>query len=424
MNAKLLQDGAAAYANWKREHAKKFTVGRGGFSTVWEVDSGGAGGDRRAVKEIMLHNAPAPAEQDTQRAVGGAIERPLVWELNLLGTVHHPNVVSLDYVMCCPRKKLLLFAQPLYDASLAEVLALASGGLSWTVRRSVATQMLRGLEAIHTLGLIHRDIKPGNVLLKCSGEAVLADAGWSRDITSSGDIAVDGNPGTLWYRAPESFTGGSGYGSSVDIWACGCCFVELTGRCPLFRVFLSDNQRSLSSVMGGPQNRLLLVCQTRLLGVPSESDWPAVRTHRWWDNIRALWNCPRAEVAAGEAASTEERNRRYHPRLPELLSPPAPHSAELVLSNLLRSGSQPPESSREDREETKSLLSLARDMLRWDPARRPIATNALEADWFTEHGEVVVPTPLPAPPSGTRWRPRAAGSAAAAPRAKRRRKAS
>lgn len=98
-------------------------------------------------------------------------------------------------------------------------------------------QILCGLFYIHSANVIHRDLKPGNILVSKTGVLKIGDFGLARGI--AGEVTNRGPPitnyvATRWYRAPEIILCKGRYSKAVDVWAAGCIFAELYGRRPLF----------------------------------------------------------------------------------------------------------------------------------------------------------------------------------------------
>lgn len=81
--------------------------------------------------------------------------------------------------------------------------------------------------------IIHRDVKPENVLVSSLGVVKLCDFGFARLISLNGEPCTE-YVATRWYRAPELLVGEMNYGPPVDIWAIGCLFAEMMTGDPLF----------------------------------------------------------------------------------------------------------------------------------------------------------------------------------------------
>lgn len=125
-------------------------------------------------------------------------------------------------------------------------------------------QLLRGLSYCHKRRVLHRDLKPQNLLINETGELKLADFGLARaksvpTKTYSNEVV------TLWYRPPDVLLGSTEYTTSIDMWGVGCIFFEMTSGRPLFPGSTVDEE-------------LLLIFRT--LGSPSESSWPGISQHQ------------------------------------------------------------------------------------------------------------------------------------------------
>jgi len=117
--------------------------------------------------------------------------------------------------------------------------------------------LLNGIEKCHRHKVLHRDLKPQNLLINREGLLKLADFGLARAF----GIPVKNfthEVVTLWYRAPDILLGSKNYTTSVDIWSVGCIFAEIVNRTPLFQ---GHNDR----------DQLNKIFQIR--GTPSPEEW-------------------------------------------------------------------------------------------------------------------------------------------------------
>lgn len=113
--------------------------------------------------------------------------------------------------------------------------------------------VVAGLEHLHSSGVLHRDLKPDNLLLDVSGMCMLCDFGWARGFEDKGAVNLTARPGSLEYRAPEGE--GSDYDSKIDIWALAATLKVLitakpTGIVPTFKQNQVDVELERSSKEG------------------------------------------------------------------------------------------------------------------------------------------------------------------------------
>ncbi|KIR29212.1 CMGC/MAPK protein kinase [Cryptococcus deuterogattii LA55] len=103
-------------------------------------------------------------------------------------------------------------------------------------------QLLRGMKYIHSANVIHRDLKPGNLLVNSDCELKICDFGLARGFDPVRGEEPQGEEGKLteyvatrWYRAPEIMLSNRRYTTAIDIWSIGCILAELLGLKPMFK---------------------------------------------------------------------------------------------------------------------------------------------------------------------------------------------
>ncbi|CAM9819373.1 unnamed protein product, partial [Ectocarpus sp. 12 AP-2014] len=171
-------------------------------------------------------------------------------EISLLKQLQHPNIVRLYDVVHTERKLTLVFEY--LDQDLKKYLDVCEGGLESNILKSFLYQLLRGVAYCHHHRVLHRDLKPQNLLINREGELKLADFGLARafgiPVRSYTHEVV-----TLWYRAPDVLMGSRKYSTPVDIWSIGCIFAEMaTGRPLLTGTSESDQLARIFRQMGTP----------------------------------------------------------------------------------------------------------------------------------------------------------------------------
>eukprot|EP00435_Cladocopium_sp_Y103_P009598 s3614_g2.t1 len=143
-------------------------------------------------------------------------------EVNLHEGANHPSIVRLHQMFESENAFALVMDLCLCD--LKRLLA-STGPMQEAMAQSAILQIASGLERLHCLGIMHRDIKPQNVLLNCKHKLVLADFGCA--ILSR---TATGLCGTALYAAPEIFTDKE-YTCRIDWWSTGAlCYELLSGR--------------------------------------------------------------------------------------------------------------------------------------------------------------------------------------------------
>ena len=192
-------------------------IGRGGMGVVYAAE------DTRLGRRVALKVLP-PYMGRHEEAV-----RHLETEAKAVSALDHPNVATIhDIGLTEQGQPYVVFAHYVGE-TLAE--RIARGALSAEEAIAIAVGIARGLGAAHARGIIHRDVKPSNVLLTEGGEVKLLDFGVAK--VHGVDRPLDeARVGTLAYMSPEQLVGGD-VDPRSDLWALGTVVHEmLTGRRP------------------------------------------------------------------------------------------------------------------------------------------------------------------------------------------------
>lgn len=192
----------------------------GGSASVWRALDERTG---RPVAVKRLHPHLAGDEHARER---------LRREATAMGAVEHPNVVPVrDVVVDADGPAIIM--DYIEGRSLAERLA-DDGTITEPEALRIATEVADGLAAAHGHGLVHRDVKPANILLGADGRARITDFGIAAEIddVSTALTAQDGVVGTLRYLAPERLAGEPAV-PATDVWGLGAVLYEmLAGAVP------------------------------------------------------------------------------------------------------------------------------------------------------------------------------------------------
>jgi len=200
-------------------------IGQGGMSIVYRVINVALG--RVYALKVL---APELAEDEQFR-------RRFQREMRIAASIDHPNVVGIHYAG--EQDGLLFLAMDYVHGEDLRQLILRDGALHPSRAVGLLTQVGSALDAAHAKGLVHRDIKPGNVLLTIrDGEerAYLTDFGLAKRSSTLAALTVAGSVvGTVDYMAPEQVRGDPA-DARTDIYALGCVFFQmLTGKVPYER---------------------------------------------------------------------------------------------------------------------------------------------------------------------------------------------
>ncbi|XP_019510919.1 PREDICTED: cyclin-dependent-like kinase 5 isoform X1 [Hipposideros armiger] len=202
-----------------QKYEKLEKIGEGTYGTVFKAKN-------RETHEIVALKR-VRLDDDDEGVPSSALR-----EICLLKELKHKNIVRLHDVLHSDKKLTLVFE--FCDQDLKKYFDSCNGDLDPEIVKSFLFQLLKGLGFCHSRNVLHRDLKPQNLLINRNGELKLADFGLARAFgipvrCYSAEVV------TLWYRPPDVLFGAKLYSTSIDMWSAGCIFAELAnaGR-PLF----------------------------------------------------------------------------------------------------------------------------------------------------------------------------------------------
>uniref|UniRef100_H2ZGZ7 cyclin-dependent kinase n=1 Tax=Ciona savignyi TaxID=51511 RepID=H2ZGZ7_CIOSA len=220
-------------------------IGEGTYGVVYKaLDK--VTGRTVALKKIRL-------DTETEGVPSTAIR-----EISLLKELDHTNIVRLMDVIHSEKKLYLVFEY--LNQDLKKYMDSKPNGLPMPLAKSYLYQLLQGIAYCHSHRVLHRDLKPQNLLLDEHGCIKLADFGLARAIGVPVRMYTH-EVITLWYRPPEILLGSKYYSTAVDIWSIGCIFTEMVHKKTLFA---GDSEI----------DQLFRIFRT--LGTPTDTQWPGV----------------------------------------------------------------------------------------------------------------------------------------------------
>lgn len=179
-------------------------------------------------------------------------------EIALLKELPHENVVKLLDVFCSTSKLVLVFE--FVENDLKKYMKSLGRQLTPASIKHLAFQLCRGIEFCHANRILHRDLKPQNLLIDQRLRLKIADFGLARAYTVPVPKYTH-EVVTVWYRAPEILLGSALYSVPVDMWSVGCVMGEMATGAPLFA---GDSEI----------DTIFKVFQK--LGTPSTEQWPGL----------------------------------------------------------------------------------------------------------------------------------------------------
>lgn len=247
-----------------------------------------------ALKKIRLENEDEGVPSTAMR------------EISVLKELRHPNIVFLQDIDLSENRLYLVFEFLSMDLKRYMDNLPEDAFIDRPLLKSYLYQILEALIFCHKRRVIHRDLKPQNLLVDSSGIIKLADFGLARAFNIP-VRAYTHEVVTLWYRAPEILLGCPRYSTPVDMWSVGCIFAEMATKKPLFH---GDSEI----------DQLFRIFRT--MGTPTEETWPGITQLKAYKTTFPVWkrNVCRKLVSQLDDAGADLLEKMFiydpHKRLP------------------------------------------------------------------------------------------------------------
>ncbi|KAI1330060.1 kinase-like domain-containing protein [Xylariaceae sp. FL0255] len=234
----------------KRKYLKGKKLGEGTYANVYLGFLRNDPSELVAIKKIKV-----------QKEFKEGMAPDAVREIKHLQELSHPNIITLHSVFSSKDQNLNLVLEYLPLGDL-EMLIRDTDRVRYGAAdiKAWMGMLTRAVWFCHESFVLHRDIKPNNLLIAADGEVKLADFGLARSF-SDPYMPMTANVITRWYRPPELLFGASHYSGAVDVWSVGLVLAELVIRTP----YIAGNSE---------MDQINLICQA--IGTPTEENWPGV----------------------------------------------------------------------------------------------------------------------------------------------------
>lgn len=298
------------------DYIKIEKIGEGTYGVVYK------GRHKKTNQIVALKKIRLESEEE-------GVPSTAIREISLLKELVHPNVVLLEDVLMQENKLYLVFEFLSMDLKKYMDSLGRDKLMDKMLVKSYTYQITEAILFCHKRRVLHRDLKPQNLLIDSNGVIKLADFGLARAFGIPVRVYTH-EVVTLWYRAPEVLLGSPRYSTPVDLWSIGCIFAEMTTKKPLFHGDSEIDQ---------------LFRIFRILKTPTDETWPGVSTLPDYKPIFPKWDTNLLDQSVKQLAADDKQG-----------------------------------------------VELLQKMLIYDPAQRISALNALQHPYFEDLDKSTLPS--------------------------------
>jgi len=243
------------------KYVKGHKLGEGTFAVVYQGHLASPPHTVVAIKKFKV--------QPSQLREGLNVDS--IREIKYLQELSHPSIVSLLDVFSTKDQNINMVIEYFPHGNLEQLIKDPSVRYGAADVKAWMGMLARGVYYCHSQFVMHRDIKPNNLLISDSGAIKLADFGLARSFADP-FVNMTSVVVTLWYRAPELLFGAHHYSGAIDVWSMGMVFAELLIRKPYAAADLADPDDLARNV--GEMAQITKICEA--VGTPLEENWPGV----------------------------------------------------------------------------------------------------------------------------------------------------
>lgn len=219
-------------------------IGKGGLGIVYRA------------RHVLLDRIVAVKSLHVETVNSSDFVNRFLREIRLISKLTHPNIVSAEYADCDKGRYYLVMEY--VDGQDLEKIVKNQGELSLGAACEIMRQAVLGIQHASRQGIVHRDIKPGNIMVSCDGSVKVLDFGLGKfqntqkipeldhSLTTAGSTM-----GSVDYIAPEQWEDAASVTVKADIYSLGCTFFHLvTGKAPFRQENLTGNQKMIAHIKG------------------------------------------------------------------------------------------------------------------------------------------------------------------------------